>query len=154
MLEGRPSAEEEKREEIKASIKPGCIIHVFCGFLENPKFKFVVVLHVDRENGLLLIFIVNSKTPPFIENDAHLKIGQVPLEKAVYTFFDHDSFLNCTEVRDGLDIDFTIDHLLKTPKDYKGELRDAEKQKIISFVKISQTISDDEKALIIESLGS
>lgn len=154
MLAGRLSTEEAKKEEIKASIKPGYILHVFCDFLENPDFKFVVVLHVDRENGILLIFVVNSKIPPFIENDAHLKMGQVPLEKAVYTFFDHDSFLNCTEVRDGLDIDFTVDHLLETPKDHKGELQDTEKKKIISFVKIAQTISDDEKALIIESLGS
>jgi len=153
MVSGRASADETKRGEIKANIRPGCIIHTFCGFLENPKPKFVVVLYVDRKYDVLLIFIVNSKIPPFIENDEHLKSGQVLLEQATYTFLDHDSFLNCTEVRDELDMDAVLDHLLEVPGDYKGELKDAEKNEIVLFVKKAQTISEDEKALIIKSLG-
>jgi len=53
-----------------------------------------------------------------------------------------------------LDIDFAVDHLIETPGDHKGELRDAEKQKIIDSVRSAQTITDEDKAIIIKSLQS
>jgi len=98
MVAGNPPGDAAKRDRSRASIGPGCILRVFCDFIENPKLKFVVVLHVNNDEGLILVFIVNSEIPPFIEHDAHLRAGQILLEQNVYKFFTHDSFLNCTEV--------------------------------------------------------
>ena len=153
MEEGRLSHKKSKIPEIKAQLKPGTILHLYCDFIENPKDKFVVVVHVDHEDDLLIVFLVNSKISKLIENDPHLKAGQISMKKSVYTFLDHDSHLNCTEVKYGLDMNYAIDHLLKTPNDYKGDLLDEEKQQIIAFVRISQTITDVDRTLIMKSLG-
>jgi hypothetical protein len=126
---------------------------MFCDFLNNPKPKFVVVVHVDFDENLLLVFIVNSKISRLFENDQELKNAHLKIEKSTYTFLDHDSYINCVEVRDGLDIDFAIDHLLANPRDHKGQLSKNDVQEIIHQVEISHTISDYDKSIIIKSLS-
>lgn len=140
------------KEEIRASLKPGCILHSYCDFIENPKNKFYVVVCVDFDNELLLVLIINSKIPPFIEHDPHLKSGQIKMLRSVYTFLDHDSYLNCIDVRYGLDMNFSIDHLLSTPEDHKGYLQDSEIRQAIAYIKTAQTISDLDKELVLKSL--
>jgi hypothetical protein len=151
---GRPSSEESKISELKARIKPGSIIHIFCDFINNPKIKYIAIVYIDFQKDASLVFVVNSEISPFIEHDAHLKQGQIKLAKVPnYTFLIHDSYINCVEVFDGLDLDFTIHHLLENPGEYKGELKSNEIDKIIAFVKTAQTIPNPDKDHIIKSLS-
>lgn len=152
MPSGRSLSEQAQRALIKAKIKPGCILRMFCDFISNPKMKFFVVVHVDLSDMLLLIFIINSKIPHFIENNPELKSGQISLKSSVYTFLEHDSVLNCVELLDGLEMDALVDHLLLTPSDYKGELSRDDVLAVISAVGDTRTISDYDKGLIINSL--
>lgn len=153
MVLGRSLSEEAQRTLIKAIIRPGCILHTFCDFIENPKNKFFVVAHVNFEDELVLIFIINSRIPRFIENNPELRVGQLCLKSSTYSFLEHDSFLNCVELRDGLDIDSLVDHLLKTPADHKGHLTDDDILETIKAVGNARTISEYDKALIVKSLN-
>ncbi len=156
MLRGRTStATDSKTTELKAKIKPGSIIRIFCDFIKDPKIKHIVIAYIDFEEEASLVFIINSEIPPFIENDAYLKSGQIALEKTSYAFFPNNcSYLNCVEDHAGLDLEFLLSHLLKTPNEYKGELLDKEINKVISFVKNAQTIPPTDIELIIKSLGN
>jgi hypothetical protein len=153
MALGRSLSEESQRALIKAKIRPGCILHTFCDFIENPKNKFFVVAHVDFKDELLLIFIINSRIPRFIENNPDLKAGQICLKSLTYPYLDHDSYLNCVELHDELDIDTLVDHLLKTPSDFKGYLSSDDILATISAVGNARTISEYDKALIVKSLN-
>jgi len=113
----------------------------------------VIVVHVDYDVGLMLVFLINSRIHPLIENNPTLKACQISLKKSKYPFLDHDSYLNCCEVFDSLDIDTAIDHLLRYPKDFKGQLLEEESLEVIQAVNTARTISEYDKSLIIESLG-
>lgn len=139
-------------EEVRASLKAGCILHSYCNFIENPKEKFYVVVCADLEDELLLVLIINSEIPSFIEHDPHLKSGQIELDHTIYKFFTHKSYINCIDVRYGLDLDFCIHHLLENPKDHKGFLRNDEIQKVIAYINDAQTISDIDKEIVLRSL--
>jgi len=125
---------------------------MFCDFISNPKIKYFVIVHVDLSDELLLLFIINSKIPNFIKTNPELKAGQLLIKSSVYNFLEHDSFINCNEVQDGLDLDSLVDHLLTTPSDYKGDLTDDDVKSIISAVGNTRTIGDTDKGLIINSL--
>jgi len=148
-----PSGRSKSQEEIKelaTRIKAGSIVKMFCDFIPNPKDKYTVFAHVDFDNDGYLIFIVNSEVRPLIEHDEHLKQGQILLsKKPSYDFFDHNSYVNCVEVYDCVDLQYILQNLI----DYLGELQRKELDEIIAFVKIAQTISDDDREIIIESLS-
>ncbi len=68
-----------QRALIRAKLKPGSIIHIFCDFTKPPKDKFCVIVHTDYEEGLLLFFLVNSEIAKFIQNEKRLLICQIIL---------------------------------------------------------------------------
>jgi hypothetical protein len=145
--------EKAQRILLRAKIKPGSIIHLFCNFINPPHNKFVVVTHIDHHEDELLVFFINSAISPFMAKDPNLVACQISLTKIRYPFLDHDSFLNCSKVIDSIDIDTIIDHLLKTPKDLKGVLLKEESSKVVQAVSIAQTISEYDRELIIKSIG-
>ncbi len=152
MSPGRLSSE-KKKAELKSKIRPGSIVYLYCDFIRKPKTKYVVILFVDFENNDSLVFIVNSDVRPLLLKDPHLSRGQIELNKdAGYSFLDHNSYLDCTEVLYGLDPDFLLEHLAEFPDDYKGELRKEEVSRLVSFVKTSQTIPLIDIKTIVKSL--
>ena len=154
MIGRRALYKEAKAAELIAKLKAGSILRLHCDFIDDPKVKYIVIAHIDLDNDASIVFVVNSEIAAFIEHDAHLKIGQILLAKEPnYTFFDHDSYVNCCEIYDCLDLDFAIRYLIKNQGDFKGELTKEDKDKIISYVKIAQTIAKIDKDIIIKSLS-
>ncbi|MGV8026236.1 MAG: hypothetical protein AB2L18_06755 [Anaerolineaceae bacterium] len=151
---GSSLPEQAQRALIKSKLKAGCLIHYFCDFTKPPKNKFIVIVHVDFRENLLLCFIVNSEINAFLQSKPELKNRQVELEQSKYKFLNHDSYINCSEVIDEIDIDNVIDHLVQEPGDYKCMLIDTEMQEIIQVVNGSTTITDNDQKLIINSLGN
>ena len=148
MFTGRSSSEQSKISELKSKIRAGSIVYLYCDFITNPKPKYVVIAYVDFDNDDSLVFIVNSEIRPLIEHDKRLKESQIKLTKeSIYTFLDHDSYVNCVEVFDCLDLHYAIRNL-----EYKGELRREEVNQIISCVENSQTIAKSDKELIIKAM--
>ena len=143
-----------QRELIKAKIRPGCVLHLYCDFIHNPAEKFIVVVAIDYDYDILLVFLVNSRIPPFIYNDEDLRACQVefPWNPEEYSFLEYDSYINCSEVFDNLEIDDVISHIRDHPSDYKCKLNDAELQRILEAVRIAPTIPDYDKELIFEAL--
>lgn len=152
---GNSLSSSSKKALIRAKIKPGSIIHIFCDFIRDPKNKFCVIVHADFEEDYLLFFLVNSEIPPFIQKNEAMNRCQLVLKQEDYSFFSKTvSHLNCAELHDDLDVEFVIDHLLSIPEDYKGMLLDKEIEEIIQIVNETKTIGDYDKNLIFNSLGN
>lgn len=143
-----------QRRLIQAKIGPGSILHLPCEFIQ--KNKFVIVAAVDYEYDLLLLFFINSRIRQFITSRPQLLGCQVELINSVgeYSFLHHDSYIDCSKLVDNLDIDYVVDYILSNKKEYKGDVRNKEVQKIIKAVNTAPTISDDDKELIIDALNS
>lgn len=143
------------RKLIQAKIKPGCIIKIFCDFIYDPKYKYCVIVHTDYEDEILLFFLVNSNIPNFIKQSPDLYRCQLTLTKKDYPFFPkEESYLNCAELFDKLTLNEVIDHLVRVPNDFIGNLNDNEIKSIIDIVRASRTISSDDRDLIIASLDN
>lgn len=146
---------DQQRKLLQARIKPGCIIKIFCDFIYDPKYKYCVIVHTDFEDDVIFFFLVNSNIPNFIKKNPDLSCCQLTLSKKDYSFFtNEESYLNCAELFDDLSVDVVLDHLLKVPSDFVGNLHEDEISSIIEFVRLAKTISSNDKELIITSLGS
>jgi hypothetical protein len=140
-----------QRALLRAKIKSGSIIHLFCNFITVPHNKFVVVIYIDNTDDLILVFFINSEIYPLTAKNPSLMSCQVDLLKSRYLFLDHDSHIDCTNVIDSFSIDEVINHLLQKPDDYKGELLENEISEIVQAVHLAPTISEYDKSLIIDS---
>jgi hypothetical protein len=154
MGQANQSIEDPRVVLLKAKIKPGCIVHLPCDFIDNPHNKFMVLLYIEWDSELFLVFLINSRIHPLIERDPNLKACQIKVKKLKYTFLDHDSFIDCSRVFDDVDVPKALQHLLDFPNDLKCILDDKERIEIIQAVNSADSITDFDKELIIASLGS
>ncbi len=116
---GTSLPEKSQKQLIKLKIKPGSIVHLFCKVTNPPKNKFIVIVHVDFEEDLLLCFFINSSIHPFIQSKPELYRSQLMLKQADYIFLKRDSFIDCSRVEDQIEIDDLIDHIYHNPDDLK-----------------------------------
>jgi hypothetical protein len=145
---------DQQRKLLQLKIRPGSIIKIFCNFINDPKYKYCVIVHTDFEDEILLFFLVNSKIPNFIKNNPDLSRCQTTLVQKDYPFFSNEeSYLNCADLFDDLSVDEVLEHLLKVPNDFMGNLHEKDIQSIIGIVRAAKTIRSDDKELIIASLG-
>ncbi len=144
---------ESKKALQKLKIVPGAIVHIFCPYIVNPHEKFVVLVHVDCEDDLVLVFLINSEIHPLIKYNPDKSVCQVEMPVATYSFLDHDSFLDCSEVQEEFGYEELAAHLSGKPEDHKGSLGKDELHKVLQVVKGAKTIPDADKELIINSLG-
>jgi hypothetical protein len=146
--------EESQKALLRAKLRPGSIFCIYCDFLPIPHYKFVVIAYVDYDDEVLLVFFINSKIANFIEQNPSLRACQIRLAKTPnYSFLEYDSFLDCSQVIDEIEVNEAINHLLKDPSDYKGHLAEAEILDVLQVVNSADTIPDFDKELIINSLG-
>ena len=91
----------EKQKYIDRQLKPGQVLYLFCEFVtKSHQDKYLVLAYTGTRP---LLFIINSKIPPFAERRPDLHKCQVKLSASDYSFLDHDSFVDCAKVIDHFD---------------------------------------------------
>jgi len=141
--------EQEKHKHIDRQLQPGQVLYLFCRFTTPPKDKYLSLLHLEKRP---LLFIINSKIPQFIAERPSMLKSQVKLCSTDYDFLEHDSYINCAEVRDDFDELEIRNQILVDVGRIRGELNPITKREIIEVVKDSKTISKYHMKLIIDSL--
>ncbi len=132
-------------------ILPGSILYLHCSFtIPNPKNKYVLLLKLNRPS---LIFVINSDINRFIQSRPELYALQMRLPASAYTFFDHDSFINCSEVKEDFLESEIVEQLTRDPQRKKGVLRNREIGEVKQMIRIARTISPRQKHAIISSLS-
>ena len=136
---------------VDRALQPGSILYLFCEFTTPPKHKYLVFLHRDQRP---LFFLINSRVHPYIQGRPHLAQSQVLLSASTYDFLDHDSYLDCSTVRNELTLEEMREQLSADLTFYRGDLDEATRQTIVRVVGLAPTIAPLHKNLIITSLSS
>lgn len=140
----------KKQEYIDRQLKPGQVLYLHCEFVTKSHQDKYLVLACSGTRPLL--FIINSKIPPFIEKHPDLHRCQVKLFASDYSFLDHDSFVNCAEVISYFDESEIRQQVIEDVGRIKGELNTVTRKAIIKAVQNARSIAPRHKRLIIDSL--
>ena len=147
---GNSFPQSQRREWAQNQLTPGRVLYLFCEFTILPKEKYIAL--VCRKPRPLL-FAVNSLLTSFVEKRPDFRKCQVSLSARDYDFLRHDSFLNCSEVIDSLQVDEIVDQLVADATRIKGSLNEIAIQGITQVVGDAKTIIPIHKKLIEHALG-
>lgn len=81
-------------------MKPGTVIRTFVADIKDPKTKLVVILGYHKEDKTVCISLINTTINYNVHRSAGSEMMQLPLLKNECGFLDHDSYLDCTVVRE------------------------------------------------------
>jgi hypothetical protein len=82
------------------NIQVGSVIRVFVKDTIPPKIKYFIVIGFSDEKVLLGTVFINSAINQNIFNTEYLKGLNIPLDAQVYDFIDHNSFVDCSDIRE------------------------------------------------------
>jgi hypothetical protein len=98
-----------------------------------------------------LLFVINSSIPKFALKSPDLRSCQIELNASDYPFLEHDSYVNCVEVKSVSKAEIER-QILQDIGRIKGELNATTKREIIRVVQTARTINARHKRLVIEAL--
>lgn len=135
---------------IRDNFKVGGVIRTEVAFPHKTEPKYLVlVAETDPE---CLTFIINTETNPFIANREYLAKCQVNIDAINHPFLDYDSKIAGHEVLK-LKRSDVIRELKQDTSKLKGRVSDNVLSEILSAVKFARTLSQEDKATILASLG-
>ncbi len=146
---GRLFPDGYRKELTERSLCPGAVVRIHCDFTTPPKTKFLVVASTEP---VLLVFVINSEIPPFIQARQDLRRCQVGLTPDDYDFLDHQSFADCIDVTDAIELDSLRGQMEADYAEiYKGALSLETIQEVLNAIRQSKTMAHGTKALLINT---
>ena len=82
------------------AIKPGAVLRTYVDDTTPPKIKLFVVLAVNESLASVASLYINSEVNPNMFHTEELKRLHLPVSSNVYTFLTHDSFIDCSDLRE------------------------------------------------------
>jgi hypothetical protein len=140
---------EERKESFSRQFRPGLILRLFCSFTSPPKEKRLLVVSISPEP---LVFVINSEINEYKRRRSDLLKQQVCLRQSDYAFLDHNSYVDCSRVRD----DFTLSEIeaivANDPRRILGNIDSATAVEIVETVNDSVTLEPRHKNRVISDL--
>jgi hypothetical protein len=90
-------SQQERLDFFRSKYGTGLVIKLFCHFTIPPKEKRLLVVSISPEP---LLLVINSEINEYKQKRPHLRQQQVCLRQSENDFLDHDSYLDCSRVRD------------------------------------------------------
>ncbi|MFK5915551.1 MAG: hypothetical protein QM484_14385 [Woeseiaceae bacterium] len=137
-----------KKDFIKQNLVEGNVIYLHVNHTIPPKEKYLLIGHVD---DCIRVFTINSEIHPFIKSKEHLLSGQILLNKSDHEFLDHDSYINCTEIVD-IPVEDVEGQVIDDMSRIKGSISDGTREKVLSAVNESLTLTQLDIILITQAL--
>jgi hypothetical protein len=78
---------------LTADLRPGAIVWTYIVTIDPPKEKFGVVAYIDPDRDSLVLFLVHTELPKFVQSQPELLTGITKIDRANHTFLDYDSWL-------------------------------------------------------------
>jgi len=141
--------EQERIDYAKRTLTPGRVLYLFCPFTEPAKEKYAVLLSLGNPT---LLFLINSRIHDYIANRPDLAACQLLIAQSDYEFLAHDSYVNCSHVRDDLSDKDVLDQIVGNPSRVKGTLNPRTIQDVQRIVRQARTISPFHARIILSSL--
>jgi len=133
---------------IRERLTPGRVIHLFCGFTNPAKEKFLVLASVEPGP---LCFLINSRITDYITKREYLAKCQVLINREHHSFLTHDSYIDCTQCHT-VGMDEIYKQLERSVDRIKDTVTDEVKGQIVAAVKFSPTLSPRHKKAILSAL--
>jgi hypothetical protein len=129
----------QRLASVQRQFRAGIVVTLFCDFIQDPKFKWILIVAAERENPLF--FIINTDESPFAEHNANIKKQQLRLPKSVELFLDHDSWLDCSIVFDMFEIGEIEEALAKDMGLIKGFISKATVEAVLDTIMDAESLS-------------
>ena len=130
-----------RRQLAITNLRIGSVLRMHVLDTTPPKIKRLIVVGMDPESIMLVTVFINSEINPSIISSTKLQELQYPLESQSLPFLDHNSYADCSKVREreyaamleALTQDPSI-HLEHLPEDHLRAIRKTiSKSKTISL---------------------
>jgi len=141
--------EQQRIDSAKRTLTPGSVLFLFCPFTQPPKEKYALLLSLGDPT---LLFLINSRIHDYIANRPDLAACQLLIAQSDYEFLAHDSYIDCSRVRDDLSHKDVLDQIIAHPSRLKGTLNPTTIQDVQCIVRHARTISPFLKRIILSSL--
>lgn len=129
--------------------QPKAVIKLFCSFTDPPKEKRLLIVSI---NPIPLFFVINSKINAFKLKRKELLDQQVPIPASSHTFFEHDSYIDCSRVRDDFSVMEIEEIISQDISRMLGVISDDVAANIIEIVTDSVTLEPRYKNLIVSNM--
>lgn len=136
----------------KRQLSPGRVLFVWCDFTNPPKQKYVVLACPDLLPRPLLL-VINSRISEFVRRRPHLLQCQVAIRAADYDWLRHDSYIDCSQAIDRVELGTITDQVAADVTCVKGVLSAFTCTDIVAAVQVAKTISRAHKMAIVEALA-
>ena len=126
------------------NIQVGSVIRVFVRDTTPPKIKRFIVIGFSNDKVLLGTVFINSEINQNVFNTEYLKGLNIPLDAQIYDFIDHNSFVDCSNIRERSVLE--IKHLLSNDIECsKGVVSEETMKTILATLANASTISPNKK---------
>ena len=124
----------------KDNLVPGSVIRCFVNDVTPPKEKYFVIIGTTSDKVLVGSIYINSVINPNRFNTAYLKSLHLPVLQADYSFLDHDSYIDCSEIYPK-EYSIIAQQIKEDNGLVKGNLTPSDLNKVLSVIKGAATIS-------------
>jgi hypothetical protein len=128
----------------KRKIQPGSVFRIHVNTTTPPKIKRIVILAISSDNICVGYLFINSDINPNLFQTPSLQNLHLYLQADCREFLDHDSYLDCSEIKD-LSLDELKNIISNNPSRHIGELNETDLKTATSIVKLAPTISKRQK---------
>lgn len=126
------------------NIQVGSVIRVFVKDTTPPKVKYFIVIGFSDDKVLLGTVFINSTINQNVFNTEYLKGLNIPLDAQTYDFIDHNSFVDCSDIKERNFVE--IKHLVSNdPECSKGVVSEETMRIILTTLANTSTISLNKK---------
>ena len=133
------------RENFSArQITPGSVLRIYASSTTPPKIKRIVILAITDDNICVGYLFVNSEINPNCFPTPELRRLHLPLQTVGRTYLDHDSYLDCSDVKE-IPFNELKEILSNDPQKHIGKLSDSDFKQATELVKSALTISKKQK---------
>lgn len=136
---------------MKRHLTPGRVLYVSCEFTNPRKNKYLVLLCPDTQPRPLL-FVINSRISEYLRKRPHLLQCQVPISTKDYDWLHHDSYIDCSQVIEEVELASITSQMIEDVSRIKGELNSSTCCHILAVLQNAKTISKSHQQSIIEAL--
>jgi hypothetical protein len=136
--------QEYKDNHTDSLVAPGSVFRFYTDKTIPPKIKRFAILAINNDLAIVGMLYINSQINPNVFPTEELRSYHILLDAENYSFLDHDSYLDCSQIIE-LPIDKIKDIHAAESDSYIGRLNEENIDIAIHIVTSAKTISKKTK---------
>ena len=122
----------ERKKFVQERLRAGVVVKLYCGFIDDPKPKRLVIVDPDRDRPLF--FFINTEPTEFAKANRKVISQHLLLEKDKENFLDWNSWLDCSVAYDNFDRTEIEQALIDDTTRILGDLSAPAAEKVLDII--------------------